>query len=229
MIFFSLLWFRRYVYESFKILHKITAVAVLILLWFHINVQSSFTTVCLSIASGFWVLDQVIWIILLIYRNYRTDSRNIAHCYPVYYRQEKPQAIQLHIDVHHSWNIHPGQYVYAIVPTVPHFFIGCFQAHPYMVAWSTTYGNSSEIVLLIERRRSFSRAISFHKTISHIYLDGPYGTPQPLHNYDKVLFMALGIGVAAHLISIRHLIEAHNSRSARVRRISLVWVLESQG
>lgn len=94
-----------------------------------------------------------------------------------------------------------------------------------MVAWS----NGSEIVLLIERRRSFSYAINLQRSISHIYLDGPYGTQLPLNNYDKVLFLALGVGIAAHLMSIKHLIEAHNGKRARARRISLVWVLDSQG
>ena len=41
--------------------------------------------------------------------------------------------------------------------------------------------------------------------------------------------MASGIGIAAHLLAIRHLLQAHEDKTARVRRISLLWFLEQPG
>ena len=44
--------------------------------------------------------------------------------------------------------------------------------------------------------------------------------------YDKVLFIANGIDIATHLLSIRHLLIAHDEQTVRIRRLSLGYVLE---
>ena len=64
---------------------------------------------------------------------------------------------------------------------------------------------------------------------SSAIVDGPYGQMQSLDKFDKVLFVASGVRIAAHLLSAKHLLEAHEDRSARVRRLSLVWFLETSG
>ena len=60
-------------------------------------------------------------------------------------------------------------------------------------------------------------------------MDGPYGHGAELDCFDKILFVASGIGVAAHLLAIRHLLQAHQDQTARVRRVSLLWFLEKTG
>jgi hypothetical protein len=41
--------------------------------------------------------------------------------------------------------------------------------------------------------------------------------------------MASGIGIVAYLPAIKGLLEAHENQSARVRRITLPWLLETLG
>lgn len=41
--------------------------------------------------------------------------------------------------------------------------------------------------------------------------------------YDKVLFIANGISIATHLLSIWRLLVAHDEQTARIRRLSLIW------
>ena len=60
-------------------------------------------------------------------------------------------------------------------------------------------------------------------------MDGLYGSVESLEHFDKVFFVASGIGLAAHLLAIRYLIYAHNEKTSRVRRLSLLWFLETKG
>lgn len=158
-------------------------------------------------------------------------------------------AFELHIPVRKPWIVRPGQYVYITEPSRPSRFIGIFQSHPYMIAWSEQDNNdgwavqakednwkeesSTSISLLIQRRRGFSRMPTDTELQGHnslrITLDGPYGRGPPLHLYDKVMFIASGIGIAAHLNTIRQLLKGHTSQTAQVRRLCLLWHVDNIG
>ena len=60
-------------------------------------------------------------------------------------------------------------------------------------------------------------------------VDGLYGGLEAnlFTAYDKVLLMLNGIGIAAYLHTARYLLFAHNKQTARVRRLTVVWVLEA--
>lgn len=106
--------------------------------------------------------------------------------------------------------------------------VGLLQAHPYMIAWTSLTGKYIEVI--IECQSGFSSDIRLCRlgTTSAI-VDGPYGSALAVDNYDTVLFMASGIGIAAQLLAIRHLLDAHINKTARVRRICVAWKIESQG
>ena len=220
----SIIWLRRILYEIFSITHRIMALAVLSLLWSHIKLRFSLSTICLSIITVFWALEKILWVIFLVYRNSGSGLRNSAarSLFP----STTSQIAQVRVSLRRPMTVFPGQYVYITIPTVPHMLLGFFQAHPYMIAWSSNDNGRTEIVLLISVKKGFSRAITYYQEYSHVMVDGPYGNSYHFNKFDKVLFMASGIGIAAHLVPIRYLIRAHNERSARVRRISLMWMLE---
>ena len=71
--------------------------------------------------------------------------------------------------------------------------------------------------------------VRFCEAGTRIRVDGPYGSVESLEQFDKVFFVASGIGLAAHLLAIRHLIQTHNDKTSRVRRLSLLWFLETEG
>ncbi|OCL03054.1 hypothetical protein AOQ84DRAFT_303531, partial [Glonium stellatum] len=85
------------------------------------------------------------------------------------------------------------------------------------------------IVLLIQQCKGFSNTLTTAQGRSSAIVDGPYGGTQTLDRFDKVLFIASGIGITAHLLSIKYLLQAHDDQSARVRRLTLVWFLETTG
>ena len=47
--------------------------------------------------------------------------------------------------------------------------------------------------------------------------------------FDKVLMFASGIGITAHLMQIRHLLDLHHDEVTQLRRISLAWIVEAEG
>lgn len=83
------------------------------------------------------------------------------------------------------------------------------------------------IILHIEEARGFTRRIAQCNVDGlSIIVDGPYGRQPALDRFDKVLFLASGVGIAAQLLHIRHLVEAHNAKTARARRITVCWFLQ---
>lgn len=141
------------------------------------------------------------------------------------------EAVQLNLVLKRPWKVAPGQYVYLTIPRLAKHKMGPLQAHPYTVAWiETDEGTNQQTAsFLIQCRRGFSSDVRQCVDGSSVILDGPYGGKQKLDHYDKVLFMASGIGIAAHLMHIRHLLLSHDNQSARVRRITLIWFLDFGG
>jgi hypothetical protein len=80
-------------------------------------------------------------------------------------------------------------------------------------------------------QEGFSSLLKISGTGVPAIIDGPYGGGQyvALNQYDKVRSIANGIGIASHLLSIRYLMTAHDDQTARVRRLSVVWFLETKG
>ncbi|KAM0718991.1 hypothetical protein Q7P37_004896 [Cladosporium fusiforme] len=91
-----------------------------------------------------------------------------------------------------------GQHIFITVPSIPHSMVGRLQAHPYMIAWEHKDGSSQILTLLIAHRSGFSNVIRLSASEwQHISL------------------------------AIRHLVQAHNDKTSRVRRLSLLWFLET--
>ena len=208
------------------------ALAVLLLLWWHVGVSWRLQSIALVTASGLWVLQRTVWTALLLRRNWGL-GRDVAVVKSI---PESPdrgvQAVQLRLKVKRSWHIVPGQYVYVTLPNCGSLNLPVLQAHPYYIVWvaSSPDDVSQQLVLLVETKRGFSKEIRFGAQVSQrAILDGPYGVVQNLAAFDKVLLFASGVGVSAHIMHIKHLLDVHNQNIAKVRRISLVWMVEAKG
>lgn len=212
-------------YELFLKSHLVFALALGITLWFHIRPGRTRSTIFLGIAALTWLGQHAMWAVLLVRRNWgsRFPDSPVFNCFP---SQSATQAVQVKILPKRPWKATPGQYVYLTLPKIAPHRLGFVQSHPYMIAWA----DERSIVLLIERAGGLSDTIFTSPHLrSSVIIDGPYGHEVPLNGFDKVLFMASGIGIAAHLLPIKRLLEAHEDQSARVRRLTLVWFLESHG
>ncbi|KAF2194711.1 hypothetical protein K469DRAFT_706201 [Zopfia rhizophila CBS 207.26] len=221
----SFLYVRRYMYEIFLKTHLVFSLALAVTLWIHVSFANTRAVVCLGVGSALWLMHHVAWLIRLIYRNTGPGCSKDITFNRLSNEASSAQAMTVNITLRRPWNISPGQYVYLTLPGITRHRAGFIQSHPYVIAWA----DGSDITLLIQRCDGFSDTLfttNLQKQPS-VIVDGPYGQIQPLDAYDKVLFIASGIGIAAHLLSIRHLLEAHQKQSARVRRLSLVWFIET--
>lgn len=226
----SILYLRRIFFETFLKLHMLLGVALVICLWLEASLSlRDFHTVCLTIMTSLWSLEKSIWLGQTALNRYRgSDQISIS---PSLADTSNSDATLVQINLRRPRKIKYGQYVFITVPSLPHTIIGRFQSHPYMVAWSDTdsTGLSRTLTLLIAHRNGFSKTISRCKPGTRCSLDGPYGALRRLEDFDKVLFVASGVGVATHLLAIRHLLNAHRDQTSRVRRLSLLWFVETEG
>lgn len=208
------------------------SLALLILLWLHVKTAKGIALACVAIATILWSSQKLLWFMLLLRRNMGVGV-NEVDIIPLQENSEQlVTAVEVIIKVKKHWRGKPGQYVYLTLPHHAGFGIGLLQAHPYCVVWVENQFSTGtqSITLLVEIQRGFSDTLRFGRHLKqHAVLDGPYGVTRDLRHFDKVLFLASGVGIAAHLAYIRQLLEAHTRRDARVRRLSLVWIVESKG
>lgn len=237
--FSSLVFVRRHIYEIFLGGHLPAAIALLVLLLLHSNEKTAYLIFCLSIAGGMLLLQKVLWFGSLLYRNAGSGSFCRASIIRFPGSQGNNEAVQVRVELKRPWTIKPGQFIYLSLPRLRSLGLGFFESHPFMIAWSYSDNDDGEncskgsttIVLLVRCCRGFTRKLRLADRTSYAIVDGPYGSNmlRNLSDYDTVLFMADGIGIATHLLPIRHLLLAHDEQTARVRRISLVWLLETKG
>lgn len=90
--------------------------------------------------------------------------------------------------------------------------------------------------LLIEPRGGFTSELLRRSKAdgdsypSYIALfSGPYRTSAPVGDYETIVMVADGSGIAAHLPYFKKLIYGYNSCKTRTRRIHLVWQLQTFG
>jgi predicted ferric reductase len=215
-------------YELFLKSHLAFSLALAGSLWFHIRLAKNITVISLGIASALWLTHHIAWLIRLMYRNFGASGFTEKVTFAPLHKNGLSQATRATITLTRPWKVVAGQYIYLTLPTEARHRLGLFQSHPYLIAWADE--SRQEIILLIQKSDGFSNAVfSARNPESSALVDGPYGHSLSLDGYDKVLFIASGIGISAHLLAMKHLLEAHRTQSARIRRLTLVWFLETSG
>lgn len=213
-------------YELFLKTHLSLVLLLVGLLWYHIPVKNKQALAYLLAATGLWLLQHFLWLGYFCYWN--TGSRRSSVVGTPYRsgRDRVSEVMVLTISTKMSHQILPGHYIYLTIPRLTGSPLSFIQAHPYVVAWI----EGSHCTLLIQRYTGFSNNLFNATRVGpRALIDGPYGHAMDFDGYEKVVFMASGIGIAAHLLPIKVLIEACNAKATRVRRISLHWVAESSG
>ncbi|KAF2633016.1 hypothetical protein BU25DRAFT_87617 [Macroventuria anomochaeta] len=228
----SVVFIRRMMYELFLQTHLLFSIAMLILVWLHISRLDAYLLSCLTVAASMLLVQKTLWVICTVRRNYGSGplSRISVIRYPGPGLQ-KP-VIQVRLDIKKSWTVKPGQYVYLTLPGLRSLGLGLFESHPFMIAWAVEdeQARLRTIVLLVQVRSGFTQKLQFANPLSRVIIDGPYGGNEAhaMAKYDKVLLMSSGIGIASHLDTARHLLLAHDRQTARVRRLTILWLLETR-
>jgi NAD(P)H-flavin reductase len=126
-----------------------------------------------------------------------------------------------------------GKYTNLWIPTVS--FWSFLQSHPFVVtSWAD--GKQDTLELFIQPRRGLTRELFSHGTLDKsvsvprlALFSGPHGISVPVGEYETVLMVATGFGIAAQLPYLRKLIHGYNTCKARTRRVHLVWQLQNLG
>jgi hypothetical protein len=189
------------------------------------------SVILLGVTSSIWVLANV-W---RTFVNHSLNEENrgtpIYSC-KSYLDGGKTVYCRVKLALSTQLDIGPGQHFNLVAR---HRRRGWFQSHPFIVTWEKESNGHRFLYFLVECKNGFSCSLPKFQTIKgggkpkYVYLDGPYGHISGLKSFDTVLFCSKGIGVVSQLPLMRYLVMAHNDKTARIRRMSLRWVLESPG
>lgn len=109
------------------------------------------------------------------------------------------------------------------------------QSHPFFVAWWYRDAKGDIIVLIVEKRKGFTRDLFHHATNNidlrsgmRAVIEGPYGKELDLELYDTVLLFATGMGIAGQLPYVTQLLEQYQGGGVTNQRIALFWELDSK-
>lgn len=161
------------------------------------------------------------------------QNKAIGRCYSRASITHVNDIVKIRLNLSRPIRVRAGQYIGLWIPTVS--FWSFMQSHLFVVtSWSE--GKQSSLDLFIEPRRGLTQEILRHSKISYngssSYLalfSGPHGISAPVGDYETVLMIASGFGIAAHLPYLKKLIYGYNACKTHTRRIHLIWQLETLG
>lgn len=234
----SVLPFRSRLYELFIKLHHTCALGVLVLLWLHTPPRRNLSTGCLAVACSILALQQSLWTFKVLRKNGIFSHKYECDIECLDSSPGTSGATRIIIR-NGSWKFLPGQYIYIRMRNLyPQHWCGYLETHPYVIAWThdDETGRSQQLELVVENRGGFSESLNIavprmnsRPVTRHVIVDGPYGNVSVLESHDVVVFTASGIGLVAHLLPIKSLLQASSRTESRTRRIYLAWVLDAEG
>jgi NAD(P)H-flavin reductase len=147
--------------------------------------------------------------------------------------EDPPEGTPLKIRVAlpRPMHVKAGQYVNLWIPSAS--FSSWLQCHPFMVtSWSP--GKQDVLELFVQTRRGLTEKLRARAALEGMatfttFVSGPYGRSEPVGEYESVLVVASGFGIAGVVPYIKRLLYGYNTSSARVRRIHLVWQVQTKG
>jgi predicted ferric reductase len=140
-------------------------------------------------------------------------------------------AVKMQLRLSKPLTMDAGQYINLWIPSVS--FWSFFQTHPFtVISWDAK--DQDRLDLLIEPRRGLTRELLYHAkkgyTINPLVMfSGPHGASLSMGEYESVLMVASGFGIAAFVPHLKKLIYGYNTRAVRTRRIHLVWQIQNEG
>lgn len=231
-------------YEFFLKLHFILAFVTVLALLKHVGptglTKSIFPIVCLSL----WGITTILRLSRTAYYNtgggkqHRGKGRSKGQVAITNFAEGPAEhgvsAMRVTVRLPRSQMVRPGEYFYIFLPGM-----GTgrrFQSHPYVAAWWDYPLEASTLSFLIQPQGGISAELVNRTYVKRVLLDGPYGKDLCLDNYETVILVARGIGVAGILPYARHMTDRkvlpnepwsrQYRRGLITRNIDVYWVLE---
>lgn len=228
----SILPIRRRHPTLFRWSHLLLALLILCGVGSHVVIVTSsflsFPSILCFTAAG---LLTIAWILRLGRRLYRGQADGVHY-------EVLEGAVRLWVRVRHSIPTRPGTYFYVRFPNLP--LRARFQSHLLPVAFwrPTSQGSTKDISFLIPSSRDLRAYIRRGGKLS-VCLDGPYGEQLSLGQYELIILVAEGEGIAG-VLSLAQSILSRRKRDDedklrglqselycdRTRKVDLIWRLQ---
>lgn len=242
LLLFSLPFFRRLAYEIFLRTHQGLAAACLYSIWRHLQSDSLLPQICVYIPLGVFLLTTLLQLWIFLYRNRIFSShrypRALVTCDKDNNGDEKDdddknkeKVIKIRVGLARPLEVKAGQYISLWMPSVSLW--SWTQTHPFMVtSWSP--GKQDTLELFVQTRRGFSADLhswaAKEGSASFLaFVSGLHGTSEPIGQYESVLAITSGFGIAGVISYLKQLIHGYNTSTSRVRRVHFVWQLRTLG
>lgn len=214
-------------YEVFLLTHVWSAAACIYSVWEHLPAKHLFPRLYLYIFTGILCATLALESVIVLIRNgvFRWRlARPTVTC--------SQGMVHLRLHLSKPLDIKPGQHINFWMPSVS---VGAWlQIHPFVVT-SWTAGPQTELDLFVQPRGGFTknllRMASQGKPVEDkwVLFSGPHGQTVPAGEYDRVLLVADGAGIAALLPYLKRLIHGYHAGQVSTRNIHLVWQITDIG
>ncbi|ELR10088.1 hypothetical protein GMDG_04488 [Pseudogymnoascus destructans 20631-21] len=140
-------------------------------------------------------------------------------------------AVKMQLCLSKPLTMDAGQYINLWIPSVS--FWSFLQTHPFtVISWDAK--DQDRLDLLIEPRRGLTREMLYHAEKGYtnnllVMFSGPHGGTLSMGEYESVLMVASGFGIAAFVPHLKKLIYGYNTRAVRTHCIHLVWQIKNEG
>ncbi|KAH2388641.1 hypothetical protein KXW70_006590 [Aspergillus fumigatus] len=240
LMLFSLSLFRRLSFELFLRTHQALAAVCIYMTWRHLPSVSIFPRVYIYIPLAILLLSTFLHVLLFLYRNGILPPRTYPYasvmcrkkCENTQGSDEDPAEdtpLKIRMALPRPMHVKAGQYVNLWMPSVS--FSSWLQCHPFMVtSWSP--GRQDVLDLFVRTRHGLTeklraRAAREGTASFTAFVSGPYGRSESVGEYESVLAVASGFGIAGVVPYIKRLLYGYNTSSVRVRRVHLVWQVQT--
>jgi ferredoxin-NADP reductase len=215
-------------YEAFVIQHIISFVTFVTLLLLHVP---SYAKVYIWSAIGFYAFDRTVRTLRVLYQNLSILHRRPSSSWlcKAHITALPGQTTRITIKNPPMAQWSPGQHVFLSFPA-----ISPLQSHPFTVS-SSPLSRPLELSFVVRAHAGFSRRLYNKATTSlptnnrpgtqfSVILDGPYGRPPNVLQYDTVVLIAGSTGASFTVPILLHALQS--SQPNCIRRIQFVWVVK---
>ncbi|KXG51306.1 uncharacterized protein PGRI_093180 [Penicillium griseofulvum] len=216
---------RRFAIETLSKVHGIAAVLVGVTVLCHLIQSKNFPQLGVLVSSVAILLLFVLRWVLLLIRNVKYGK---VASRAVIIRIKHAGAVRVVIPINRPFRVQPGMIVYIWMPGVS--LRSAIQTYSFPISWwdNDINGNATSITLLARKEMGLAQSLMDHPRSEFLtWLDGPYGRPEGIAGYNRVLFIGTGIGIASLLSYIRLSVESNIYHHTNCD-IFIVWEVDDE-
>ncbi|KAL4926645.1 ferric reductase family protein [Aspergillus undulatus] len=234
LVLISIPRFRQWSYEIFLRGHQVLAGLFVYGTWQHISQNQSIRAYVL-IALGTFGVNLIVQLITLLYRNGLFTGRGAPRAIVSFSVREARMAASvvahIRLILPRPVKVEAGQYINLWMPSVSLW--SWTQTHPLTVtSWSKCTQDTME--LLVQPLYGLTATLlryapaAVQSSVSFLALfTGPHGTSEDVSQYGSIIVIASRYGIAAAIPYLKKMIYGYNTCTSQVRRLHLVWQVES--